>query len=191
MESNDKLEQLLRQMYAEEDTHRNEDIDTSEIIDEEWQKFEAAHFDAPKLRVHRFSAFYKMAASVVGVLLLSGIAYAAWKAYPNRSDGGNGEVTIQTQHPTPNTQHPTSPITGLGEPADSVHVFENIPLDELVGELATYYNKVADIQSTKAREVRLYYKWKQSDNLESVVGDLNHFEHVNLAVEDDKLVVKP
>ena len=37
MESNDKLEQLLRQMYAKESLH-TEDIDTTEIIDEEWIK---------------------------------------------------------------------------------------------------------------------------------------------------------
>ena len=190
MESNDKLEQLLRQMYAEEDTHHNEDIDTSEIIDEEWQKFEAAHFESPKLRVHRVATLYKIAASVIGVLLLSGIAYAAWKASPSHSEGGNGEVVIQSDTVTSN-QTPPPPMVGLGEATDSIHVFENIPLDELVGELASYYNKVADIQSTKAREVRLYYKWRQSDDLESVVGDLNHFEQVNLAVDDDKLIVKP
>ena len=40
MESNDKLEQLLRQMYAEE-------TDTSELVDEEWKKFEAEHFSNP------------------------------------------------------------------------------------------------------------------------------------------------
>ena len=39
MESNDKLEQLLKQMY-QENLH-DEDIDTSDIIDEEWVKFEA------------------------------------------------------------------------------------------------------------------------------------------------------
>ena len=43
MESNDNLEQLLRQMYAQE-SHHDEDIDTSDIIDEEWTKFEAEHF---------------------------------------------------------------------------------------------------------------------------------------------------
>ena len=45
MTSNDKLEDLLKQMYAQED----ETIDTSDIVDEEWQKFEARHF-APKRR---------------------------------------------------------------------------------------------------------------------------------------------
>ena len=43
MESNDKLEQMLRQMYAQESLH-DDNIDTSDIIDEEWTKFEAEHF---------------------------------------------------------------------------------------------------------------------------------------------------
>ena len=45
MTSNDKLEDLLKQMYAQED----ETIDTSDIVNEEWQKFEGRHF-APKRR---------------------------------------------------------------------------------------------------------------------------------------------
>ena len=52
-------------------------------------------------------------------------------------------------------------------------------------------NSLADIQNPKAHEVRLYYKWEQKDELASVVDDLNHFEHVNLAIEEDKLIVKP
>ena len=50
MESNDKLEQLLKQMYAEETLH-DDDIDTSDIIDEEWTKFEAEHFRSERLDV--------------------------------------------------------------------------------------------------------------------------------------------
>ena len=41
MELNDRLEDLLRQMYAEE-------AEVSDIVDEEWQKFEAKNF---RLRV--------------------------------------------------------------------------------------------------------------------------------------------
>ena len=50
MESNDKLEQLLRQMYAKEALH-DEDIDTSDIIDEAWTKFEAEHFRGERSEV--------------------------------------------------------------------------------------------------------------------------------------------
>ena len=69
MESNDnnRLEDLLRKMYAEED------IDTSTLIDEEWQKFEAEHF--PKKR-HSWG-WMQIAAMFIGVLMLSGITFAA------------------------------------------------------------------------------------------------------------------
>ena len=50
MESNDKLEQLLKQMYAQESLH-DDNIDTSDIIDEEWTKFEAEHFKGEKAEV--------------------------------------------------------------------------------------------------------------------------------------------
>ena len=43
MESNDKLEQLLKQMYTKEDLLEG-DTDISDIVDEEWTKFEAEHF---------------------------------------------------------------------------------------------------------------------------------------------------
>ena len=74
---------------------------------------------------------------------------------------------------------------------DSVCIFSNTPLDEMVQKLAIYYNKVADIRNDEAHDVRLYYKWVLNDNLERVVIDLNHFDRVNLAIEDDKLIVKP
>ncbi|MBQ9649840.1 MAG: hypothetical protein IJV25_05405 [Prevotella sp.] len=55
MESNDnnRLEDLLRKMYAneEEAVDNSDDIggdDMSAIIDEEWQKFEAKHFGSEK-----------------------------------------------------------------------------------------------------------------------------------------------
>ena len=69
MTSNDKLEDLLKQMYAQEE----ETIDTSDIIDEEWQKFEARHF-APK---RRSWGWMQIAAAFIGLLMLSGITYAA------------------------------------------------------------------------------------------------------------------
>ena len=50
MESNDKLEQLLQQMYAQESLH-DDDIDTSDIIDEEWTKFEAEHFGGERSEI--------------------------------------------------------------------------------------------------------------------------------------------
>ena len=182
MTSNDKLEDLLKQMYAQED----ETIDTSDIIDKEWQKFEARYF-APK---RRSWGWMQIAAAFIGLLMLSGIAYAAIHLVSsNRSQqaetAADTTAVANSQLSTLNAQ------LGTADSIPQTRIFENTPLDEMITEIAQYYNKVADIESEEAHELRLYYKWEPKDALEEVVADLNHFDHVSLAIEDDKLIVKP
>ena len=133
---------------------------------------------------------YLVAASIIGVLMLSGIAYAAIHIISNVG----GDMKSQTQQTQVSSQQPQRPNPAKEEITDSIpqtRIFENVPLDEMVSELALYYNKVADIQNAQAHDLRLYYKWERKDKIEDVVDDLNHFDHVNLVLEDDKLIVKP
>ncbi len=131
----------------------------------------------------------RVVATLLGVLMLSGIAYAAYRV----AVGGNLQApTEETRISESQQQDNQTPSPSEGpEEADSIHIFSNAPLDELAGELATYYNKVADIRSAQAHELRLYYKWERKDKLEDVINDLNHFDHVSLTVEGDKLIVNP
>ena len=133
---------------------------------------------------------YKIAAIFVSLLMLSGIAYAAIHIVSNV----RGDVKSPTQETQITNTGQQDDIDQPAEVTDSIpptRIFENEPLDEIINELATYYNKVADIRNTQAHELRLYYKWERKDELESVVNDLNHFDHVNLTLEEDKLIVKP
>ena len=132
----------------------------------------------------------QVAAAFIGVLMLSGIAYAAIHIISNV--GGN--MKSQPQETQVLSQQPQRPTQSIEEITDSIpqtRIFENVPLDEVASELALYYNKVVDIQNAQAHDLRLYYKWERKDELESIVSDLNHFDHVNLVLEDDKLIVKP
>jgi len=132
----------------------------------------------------------QVAAAFIGVLMLSGIAYAAIHIISNV--GGN--MKSPTQEARVSILQPQRPTQSIEEITDSIpqtRIFENVPLDEVASELALYYNKVVDIQNAQAHDLRLYYKWERKDELESIVSDLNHFDHVNLVLEDDKLIVKP
>ena len=151
--------------------------------EEEWHRTRPAK-ERPLIR---------WAAIIIGVLMLSGISYAAvqmvrhtqeqaWNQ-GDRSLDSDGKAVDQGPVPL------ISPVTPDSIP--QTRIFENAPLDEMITEIAQYYNKVADIESEKAHELRLYYKWEPKDALEDVVADLNHFDHVSLAIEDDKLIVKP
>lgn len=182
MTSNDKLEDLLKQMYAQEE----ETIDTSDIIDEEWQKFESEHF-APK---HRSWDWMQIAAAFIGLLMLSGITYAAIHIVSS-SRSQQAEMAADTTAVAPTLPSTADSKLSVADSIPQTRIFENAPLDEMITEIAQYYNKVADIESEEAHELRLYYKWEPKDAIEDVVADLNHFDHVSLAIEDDKLIVKP
>ena len=171
--------------YSEEQIETMmDDLDRLPDVDVAWQEFQQTGQSSPR-------RWLKAAASIIGVLMLSGIAYAAVHII-SRNAG------VDEETPTHEVQNINSPLnddaiveTFTTDSIPQTRIFENTPLDEMVSEIAHYYNKVADIQSKEAHELRLYYKWDPKDALENVVDDLNHFDHVNLAIEDDKLIVKP
>ena len=158
---------------------------------EEWQKFLQRQANHSSLFTLHYS-LKKLAAMFVGLLMLSGIAYAAVQmvrhTHTQEQAWNQGDRSLDSDGKAVD-QGPVPLI-----PSDSIaqpRIFENTPLDEMVTEIAHYYNKVADIQNEQAHELRLYYKWEPQDALESIIKDLNHFDRVNLALEDDKLIVKP
>lgn len=191
MQTPDKKKQMFLDMqehpekYSEEQIETMmDDLDRLPDVDAAWQEFQQTGQSSPR-------RWLKAAASIIGVLMLSGIAYAAVHII-SRNAG------VDEETPTHEVQNINSPLnddaiveTFTTDSIPQTRIFENTPLDEMVSEIAHYYNKVADIQSKEAHELRLYYKWDPKDALENVVDDLNHFDHVNLAIEGDKLVVKP
>lgn len=191
MQTPDKKKQMFLDMqehpekYSEEQIETMmDDLDRLPDVDVAWQEFQQTGQSSPR-------RWLKAAASIIGVLMLSGIAYAAVHII-SRNAG------VDEKTPTHEVQNINSPLnddaiveTFTTDSIPQTRIFENTPLDEMVSEIAHYYNKVADIQSKEAHELRLYYKWDPKDALENVVDDLNHFDHVNLAIEDDKLIVKP
>ena len=187
-------EEEIRQLMADEECRqlyeqmvKATDALLSEKVIVKSEKFAAGQVGFSLFTFH--SSLKKLAAAFIGLLMLSGIAYAAVRIAKSTN---RTEVVEELQSETVEPRVSTSPQQTL--PADSIpqpRVFENTPLDKMVTEIASYYNKVVDIQNGQAHELRLYYKWDPSVPLESVVEDLNHFDRVSLAIEDDKLIVKP
>ena len=190
MQTPDKKKQMFHDMqehpekYSEEQIEAMmDDLDRLPDVDAAWQKFRRTE--------QSFSRrWLKAAAMFIGILMLSGIAYAAVHIISRNAGVDEKAPTQEVQHLN-SPENDTATETLMADSIPQTRIFENTPLDEMVSEIAHYYNKVADIQSEEAHELRLYYKWEPKDSLESVVDDLNHFDRVSLAIEDDKLIVKP
>ena len=139
-------------------------------------------------KVSSVFSFKKLAAMFISILVLSGIAYAAIHIVSQSQQPQQAEQTsVKVLH----QQNITDSQTVPADSSVQTYVFENVPLDEMIKDIVLYYHKEADIRSEQAHALRLYYKWDLTVPIESVADDLNHFNHVNISIENNKLIVNP
>ena len=208
--ADDEMRHLVQQLGFAKRAFKHDALknDTPDV-EGEWEKFAASHSEeleildeGERLRVGdgtsgihkpRFVlrlATHKIAASFIGVLLVSGIAFAAIQVVRNIN-------TSKSQQPTTEQVIDTKPVTSL--PADTVktdtiptepYVFNNVPLDSMLTAIATAHGVGVEFENEAARELRFHFVWKREDSLSRVVEKLNTFEAVNIGMEDKTLVVK-
>ena len=127
---------------------------------------------------------WKIAAMFVGILLLSGLTFAAVSILRSQEAGVGSQdavVSANTQHPTPNTPLPES---------DTIRTFENAELQQILGELADHYHLEVDYRNEQARHVRLYTKWNTAAPLSQMVERLNNFEKVSIRQSENHIIAE-
>ena len=188
MESNDKMERLLEQMYAQESLH-DKDIDTKDIIDEEWTKFEAEHFGSEKRKVKsgKFS-FLKIAASFIGVLMLSGIAYAAVQMIRGQETGGRSQETTAVTGTRPSTANAqlAEQDSALMKPI----VYEDTELTTILDDIATFYQVEPVYKNEATKHIRLYFTWDKKQTIDNIIDTFNKFERINITRYDKILIIE-
>ena len=188
MESNDKLEELLHQMYAQESLH-DDDINTSDIIDEEWTKFEAEHFRSERSDVRgKRIPFLKIAAMIMGVLMLSGIAYATIYIISSNSQKAQEEQTMATANSQLSTLN-----SQLAEQDSTQHkpiVYENAKLEVILDDIATFYQVEPVYKKEETKHIRLYFTWDKKQDLDNIIDTFNKFERIHITRYDKILIVE-
>ena len=197
--ADDEMRQLVQQLgIAKRAFKHNEFKSAPPDVDAEWEKFAASHSEELetldegeyKSRFVLRLATHKIAASFIGVLLASGIAFAAIQVIRNIS-------TPKPQLPSTEQVIDTKPVTSL--PADTVktdtipiepYVFNNVPLDSMLTAIAVAHGVSVEFENEAVRQLRFHFVWKRKDSLTRVVEKLNTFEAVNIGMEDNKLVVR-
>ena len=200
--ADDEMRQLVQQLGFAKRAFKHDAIknDTPDV-DAEWEKFAASHaesldaLDKDKAQPHSslftfHSSLHKIAASFIGVLLASSIAFAAIQVVRNISKS-------KPQLPTTEQTTDIEPVTSL--PADTVkvdtipvepYIFNNVPLDSILTAIATAHGIGVEFKNDAARGLRFHFVWKREDSLTRVVEKLNTFEAVNISLEDKTLVVR-
>ena len=69
-------------------------------------------------------------------------------------------------------------------------IFDNVPLDSMLLEIADYYHVSVKFEREEARLLRFHFVWKRTEDLDRLVEKLNNFEAVNIIREPEKLIVR-
>ena len=172
-----ELYTLMSKTQSAIDAARADEEVTDDMIDAEWQRFRSEKY-----------TFLKIVAIFVGILMLSGIAYAAIHiaSHNNASKVQDTKVITNSQPVTTSPQLPESDSIAMLQPK----LYDNVPLGEIFEELSGYYNVKVIYQNEDAPRLRLFYQWKPEYTLEKIVEMLNNFEWIQVQTENDTLFIR-
>ena len=204
-----KEEQIRMLLHPEKYTDEQLDqmLDETDIqvpdANEEWEMFrsEKREVKSEKREVRSSSArllpkgrknserpmLLKIAAMFVGVLMLSGIAYAAVQIIRSQE----AEVEKQEAVVSTNTQHQSA---NAQTPADSTQtkptVYEDAELATILNEIATFHQCEVVYKNEASKHLRLYFTWNQKATIDDIVGTFNKFERIHITRDNKKLIVE-
>lgn len=171
-------------LLVEAKCSRHWQTDDSVDVDAAWQRF-SQRLQPKQQGFGRMKA----AASFIGVLLVSGIAFAAIHIVQ--------QAQKQEVPQRETTESVTSSVTAV--PADTLSkdtvtiqpvIYDNIPLEKMLPAIAAHYDAEVTFLSSEARELRFRFVWNPQEGLDQVVSDLNRFERLSVKLDDNQLIVE-
>ena len=210
--SEENIRQLLEMLdnpdaYTEQEIHDiiNRDEDTRETyrlmveakhssrhrqhqrpvdVDAAWQRLN----QKLQPKQHDFG-WMKIAASFIGVLLVTGIAFAAIHIVRQyqKTEAPKAEVTENVTSPVS-----TAPADTLASDTTTVQpvIYDSIPLEKMLPEIAAHYNVEVTFANEAVRSLRFHFVWNPVQDIANVVNDLNRFEHLHATLKDYQLIVE-
>ena len=159
-------------------------------VDAEWADFSAKH---PMSRRPRFMWSGSRAASIAAIVGTSIVAVAAGIAV-------NVAVLDQTPEPIDDSVIVAPAVAAMTDGTiitrdDSVKgsiapvMFEDESLEKIVREIAEAYGVEVRFDNIDAASLHLYYKFNPLLPLDEIVEQLNTFEQINIARQDNLLIV--
>ena len=171
-------------------------------LDEAWDEFvQAHHEDKLAIDAGRAKGAYrnrmKIAASIVGIIFLSGVALAAihngwlgFSASDQTADNKAAKEQMATTQALPND----SLRAVTAESKDSLDmkpvVFDDAELGTILAQLSGFYHVKVEYVDAGAQHIRLFFNWNKTKTLEQNLEILNAFDRIQIEYADGTLVVK-
>ena len=153
-------------------------------VDAAWQSFN--QILQPK---QQGFGWMKIAASFIGVLLVSGIAFAAIHIVRQhqKQEAPQSEITENVTNPV--TTLPADTLTNDTVTVQPV-IYDNIPLEKMLPEIAAHYDVKVIFTNDEARGLRFRFVWNPQQGINQVISDLNQFERLTVTRKDNQIIVE-
>ena len=155
-------------------------------VDAEWQRFVQTHLTEQKQE----RSWLKIAATFIGILMMSGIAFAAIHIIRHVSNAGGEpqkpiqETTIANPHQLPEDTLKTDSIP------PKVVRYDEATLEQILTDMADYYGLTLNWKSEDAKTLRLFYVWNRQLSASESTKQLNNFERFHLELNDSIITVE-
>ena len=152
-------------------------------VDTEWKRFAQTHLTEQKPE----RSWLKIAATFIGILMMSGIAFAAIHIIRNFSNAGIEpqktiqETTIANPHQLPADTIKTDTIPSM------VVRYDEATLEQILTDMADYYGLTLNWKSEEAKTLRLFYIWNKLQSAVKAIRSMNSFERIRLELSDSIL----
>lgn len=195
---NPQMQELTEQMaFAKRAFKSREMGNEAPDVEKEWAKFAATHFEEEETMPRRTSvfsfnsSFQKVAACFIGVLLVTGMAFAAIRIARHSAEKEQESLAQDTRISTPkqgisSADTVKTDTTAVLQPV----VFDNVRLDEMLAQIAAYYHTETVFRNESARQLRFHFVWKHEEGIGRVIRKLDRFESLNIRLEDNRIIVE-
>ena len=208
MKPTDRNKQLYRDMTEEPEKYSDQEleammdeIDQMPDVEEAWHllseklrvkseesssKHEVARADSSLFTLH--SSFKKVAAILISIITISGLAFAAIHFVRNHEG-----KPAETEQPAATVEARTA--DDARQPADTTVsmqpvVFDNVTLDSILPQIARHYGYTVDFRNEQPKSLRLYFTWNPQDSIQKVTEKMNLFEQFHIVLEEQTIIIE-
>ena len=139
----------------------------------------------------------KIAASIVGIIFLSGVALAAvqngWFKFSTSDKATEDKaVTELTVDSKPLANDSLKAITAENKDSLDIKpvVFDNAELGTILTQMADFYHVKVEYMNANTQHVRLFFNWNKTKTLEQNLELLNAFDRIQIEYVEGTLMVK-
>ena len=165
----------LKQAMMSDENNEND-------VDAEWQRFAQTHLTEQKAE----RSWLKIAATFIGILMMSGIAFAAIHIlrHQHKSEMLQTADTVAVANSSLYTHHSSLPNDSI---PPKVVRYDEATLEQILTDMADYYELTLNWKSEEAKTLRLFYIWNKQQSAVEAMRSMNSFERIRLELNDSIL----